>query len=82
LEKAGRGWVDFQVKRRTHASRMSDFGLEGKLLAEQVGRSLDVNQNVYTQWADSKRQNAVNRLENSLNGVQMEFTVSTDSVSC
>ena len=46
-----------------------------------LGDSLDVNQNVYTQSAVSKRQTAVNTLENSLNGVQMEFTVSTDSVS-
>jgi len=82
LEKAGLGWVNFQVMRRTHASLMSDLGVEGKLVADQLGHSLDVNQNVYTQSAVSKRQTAVNMLENSLNGVQMEFTVSTDSVSC
>ena len=66
--------------RRTHASLMSDLGVEGKLVADQLGHSLYVNQNVYTQSAVSKRQIAVNRLETSLNGVQMEFTVPVDSV--
>ena len=65
----------------THASLMSDLGFESKLVADQLGHSLYVNQNVYTQSAVSKRQTAVNKLENSLNGVQMEFTVSIDSVS-
>ncbi len=41
----------------------------------QYGHSLDVNQNIYTQSAVSKRQAAVNQLEISLNGVQTEFTV-------
>jgi integrase len=80
LDKVGLGWVNFQVMRRTHASLMSDLGVEGKLVADQLGHSLDVNQNVYTQSAVSKRQIAVNRLENSLIGVQMEFTVPMDSV--
>ena len=55
---------------------MSDLGVEGKVVADQLGHILDVNQNVYTQSAVSKRRNAVNKLENSLNGVQMEFTIS------
>lgn len=80
LEKAGLGWVNFQVMRRTHASLMSDLGVEGKLVADQLGHSLDVNQNVYTQSAVSKRQAAVNRLEISLNGVQTEFTVPEGAV--
>ena len=75
LERAGLAWVNFQVMRRTHASLMNDLGVEGKLVADQLGHSLDVNQNVYTQSAVSKRQAAVNRLEISLNGVQTVFTV-------
>jgi integrase len=82
IEEAGLGWGNFQVMRRTHASLMSDLGVEEKLVADQLGHSLDVNQNVYTQPAVSKRQTAVNKLENSLIGVQMEFTVLADSVSC
>jgi len=50
-------------------------GCAAKLVADQLGHSLDVNQNVYTQSAVSKRQAAVNRLEISLNGVQTVFTV-------
>jgi integrase len=80
LKEAGLDWVNFQVMRRTHASLMNDLGIEGKLVADQLGHSLDVNQNVYTQSAVSKRQVAVNRLEFSLNGVQTEFTVSEDAV--
>jgi integrase len=80
LAKAGLGWVNFQVMRRTHASLMSDLGVEGKLVADQLGHSLDVNQNVYTQSAVAKRQDAVNRLEISLNGVQTEFTIPEGAV--
>jgi len=73
LKEAGLEWVNFQVMRRTHASLMNDLGIEGKLVADQLGHSLDVNQNVYTQTAVSKRQAAVNQLESSLNGVQTAF---------
>ena len=59
---------------------MSDPGVEGKLVADQLSHSLDVNQNVYTQSTVSLRRIAVNRLKNSLIGVQMEFTVPMDSV--
>jgi integrase len=74
LEEVGLGWINFQVMRRTHASLMNDLGVEGKLVADQLGHSLDVSLNVYAQSAVSKRQAAVNQLESSLNGVQTEFT--------
>jgi len=80
LEKVGLGWVNFQVMRRTHASLMSELGIEGKLVADQLGHSLDVNQNIYTQSAVSKRQAAVNQLEVSFNGVQTEFTLPEGAV--
>jgi integrase len=80
LEKAGLGSVNFQVMRRSHASLMSDLGIEVKFVANQLGHSLDVNQNIYTQSAVSKRQAAVNQLEISLNGVQTEFTVPEGAV--
>jgi integrase len=80
LDKIGLDWVNFQVMRRTHSSMMSTLGVEGKLVADQLGHSLDVNQNVYTQSAVSTRQIALNQLEVSLNGVQTEFTVPEDSV--
>ncbi len=80
LEKAGLPWVNFQVMRRTHATLMNALGVDGKLVADQLGHSLDVNQNVYTQSAVSRRQVAVNQLEVSLNAAQTLFTVPAESV--
>jgi integrase len=48
LAEVGLAWVNFQVMRRTHSTLMNDMGVEGKLVADQLGHSLDVNQNVYT----------------------------------
>ena len=45
---------------------MNGLGVDGKLVADQLGHTLDVNQNVYTQSALSDRRAAVNRLETSL----------------
>jgi integrase len=66
LEKAGLGWVNFLVMRRTHATLMKALGVDGKLVADQLGHSLDVNQNVYTQSPVESRLGAVNQLEKSL----------------
>jgi len=66
LSKVGLGWANFLVMRRTHASLMKALGVDGKLVADQLGHSLDVNQNVYTQSPVESRQEAVNKLERSL----------------
>src|SRR5437660_5904315 len=66
LEKAGLGWANFQVMRRTHATLMKALGVDGKLVADQLGHSLDVNQNVYTQSSVEIRHVAVNQLERSV----------------
>jgi integrase len=63
LDKAGLGWANFQVMRRTHATLMKGLGIDGKLVADQLGHSLDVNQNVYTQSPVESRLEMVNRLE-------------------
>jgi hypothetical protein len=42
---------------------MNALGVDGKLVADQLDHSLDVNQNVYTQSAVATRQIAVNQLE-------------------
>jgi integrase len=52
--------------RRTHATLMRARGVDGKLVADQLGHSLDVNQNVYTQSSVENRLPAVNQLEKSL----------------
>src|SRR5580658_5394034 len=66
LEKVGLGWANFLVMRRTHATLMRGLGVDGKLVADQLGHSLDVNQNVYTQSPVESRLAAVNQLEKSL----------------
>ncbi len=66
LKNVGLAWVDFQVMRRTHSTLMNNMGIEGKLVADQLGHSLDVNQNVYTQSPVQRRKDAVDRLESSL----------------
>jgi integrase len=66
LEEVGLGWANFQVMRRTHATLMNALGINGKLVADQLGHSLDVNQNVYTQSTVESRLDMVNQLEKSL----------------
>ena len=48
LGKAGLGWVNFQVMRRTSSTLLHVLGVDGKIVADQLGHTLDVNQNVYT----------------------------------
>ena len=69
LQKAGLAWANFQVMRRTHATLMKAMGADGKLVADQLGHTLDTNQNVYTQSAVETRLVLVNQLERKL-GVQ------------
>jgi len=52
--------------RRTHAMLMNELGVNGKLVADQLGHSLDVSQNVYTQSPVESRLPAVNQLEKCL----------------
>jgi len=66
LAKVGLGWVNFLVMRRTHATLMKGLGVDGKLVADQLGHSLDVSQNIYTQSSVESRLPAVNKLEKSL----------------
>lgn len=48
LKAVGLEWVNFQVMRRTHASLMRELDIDPKVVADQLGHSLDVNLNVYT----------------------------------
>ena len=66
LRKYGLGWANFLVMRRTHATLKKALGMDGKLVADQLGHSLDVNQNVYTQSPVESRLDMVNQLEKSL----------------
>jgi integrase len=66
LNAVGLGWANFLVMRRTHATLMKALGADGKLVADQLGHSLDVSQNVYTQSPVESRLVIVNQLEKSL----------------
>jgi integrase len=66
LKGVGLDWVDFHVFRRTSSSLMSDLGVEGKVVSDQLGHTLDVNQNVYTQTSLKRRRLAVDTLETAL----------------
>jgi integrase len=79
LKEAGLGWANFQVMRRTHSSLLNELKVRPKVVADQLGHSVDVNQNVYTRSSLSVRKEAVNSLEGvikksrttSLNDAQM-----------
>jgi len=66
LEPVGLAWANFQVMRRTHSTLMRGLGIDGKLVADQLGHSLDVNQNVYTKTPVETRLPALNQLEQSV----------------
>ncbi len=73
LEKVGLEWANFQVMRRTHSSLMRELDVDPKVVADQLGHSLDVNLNVYTDSSLGSRKEAVETLESALNGVEMEY---------
>jgi hypothetical protein len=64
--EVGLGWATFQVMRRTHSTLMNELKVDPKLVADQLGHTLDVNQNVYTLPNLARRQEAVNMLETAI----------------
>jgi integrase len=61
-ENVNLGWVDYRVMRRTHSSLMNDKGIDPKLVADQQGHTVDVNQNLYTQTSLERRKEAAETL--------------------
>jgi integrase len=66
LLPVGLAWANFQVMRRTHSSLMREFGVDPQVRAEQMGHTVDVNQNVYTKTSLKHRLEAVNKLEQAI----------------
>lgn len=66
FEAVGLGWVDFHVMRRTHATLMNEIHDDPKMVADQLGHTLDVSQNVYTRASVERRKRAVDALEIAL----------------
>jgi len=63
LESVGLGWVNFHVMRKTHSCLLKELDIDPKVRADQMGHTVDVNENVYTRTSLAKRREAVNRLE-------------------
>lgn len=66
LKAAGLGFVDFHVMRRTHSTLMNEIHDNPQMVADQMGHTVDVNQNVYTRASVARRKEAVDALESSL----------------
>lgn len=66
FKSVGLDWVDFHVMRRTHSTLMNEIHDDPKLVADQLGHTVDVNQNVYTRASVERRKRAVDELESSL----------------
>jgi integrase len=52
--------------RRTHSSLMNEIHDDPKLVADQLGHTVDVNQNVYTRASVARRKKAVDELDSTL----------------
>ena len=52
--------------RRTHSSLLKELDIDPKVRAEQMGHSVDVNENVYTRTSLQRRRDAVDKLEAAL----------------
>lgn len=66
LRLAGLEWANFQVMRRTHSTLLYELDVDPQVRAEQMGHTVDVNQNQYTRTSLARRQRAVNLLEKAL----------------
>jgi len=66
LKPVGLGWANFQVMRRTYSSLSKALDVDPHVRAEQMGHTIDVNENVYTITSLKRRREAVNALEKAI----------------
>ena len=66
LKSVGLEWATFLVMRRTHASLMRDLEVDPKLVADQLGHTLDVSLNVYAKCGLERRGEALALFESRL----------------
>ena len=66
LKTVGLEWVNFQVMRRTHSCLLNELDVDPQVRAGQMGHSVDVNQNEYTQASLERKRKAVNALEDAV----------------
>jgi integrase len=63
LAKVHLGWCNFQVARRSHATLMRQLKADPHQVAAQLGHTVDVNLNTYSQSPVASRKPLVNELE-------------------
>lgn len=66
LKPVGLEWANFQVMRRTHATLLYELDVDPQIRSEQMGHTVDVNQNQYTRASLERRRSAVNLLEKAV----------------
>ena len=66
LQTVGLQWVNFQVMSRTHSCLLDEIGIDPQVRADQMGHSVDVNQNQYTRSSLNRWVNAVNALQEAV----------------
>ena len=66
LKPIGLAGANFQVMRRTHSSLLKELDVDPHIRAEQMGHTIDVNENVYTITSLKRRKEAVNALEKAI----------------
>ncbi len=66
LKALGLARMNFQVMRRTHSSLLKELGVDPQVRAEQMGHTIDVNENVYAITSLGRRKDAVNTLEKAI----------------
>ena len=66
LTTVGLQWANFQVMRRTHSCLLDELGVDPQVRADQMGHTVDVNQNKYTRSSLARRRTAVNALEEAV----------------
>ena len=66
LKAVGLEWANFQVMRRTHSSLLKELDVDPHVRAEQMGHTVDVNENVYTFTSLKRRKDVVNALEKAI----------------
>ncbi|MBA3972627.1 MAG: hypothetical protein C0504_00250, partial [Candidatus Solibacter sp.] len=74
LDQLGINGVTFQALRRTCATTLNALGVDGKLVADQLGHTLDVSQNVYTKSGIARQLAAIQTLDNALHPTTTDIT--------
>jgi integrase len=66
LSKAGLGWVNYQVLRRSAVTLLNALGADSTIVAAQMGHTVDVSTNIYNKIGIQRQQNAIQQLDNAL----------------